>query len=116
MLLAVPLGMLLGAVYFAALWWTIAPDRRWLSPVPVLVLSWLLRSALVLGVFTAVLWRGGVLALALVFVGFLVARSVGLMLVTRCALHRVRAPAAAGRSVTDALVAESAVHSSGRRA
>jgi len=78
MLLALPLGILLGSLYFGGLWWSVAPERRWRQPVWALGLSWLLRTALVLAVFLSVLQGVGPWALLLTFCGFLLARSAWL--------------------------------------
>lgn len=70
-------GLLLGAVYFASLWGTIRvlPSTR--RPTGVLLLWFVVRSALVLaGVF--VVWGGDLNRLVACLSGFLVARALSL--------------------------------------
>jgi F1F0 ATPase subunit 2 len=86
MLLALPIGVLLGSLYFAGLWWSLAPDRRWRQPVVALGFSWLLRTALTLTVFVAVLKGAGPWALLLTLFGFLLARSGWLRRIRRAAV------------------------------
>ena len=77
-LVALPIGVLLGGVYFGALWWSLAPERRWRRPGLVLLIGWLLRSALALAVFASLLRAAGPLALLLTLAGFLLARGAWL--------------------------------------
>jgi F1F0 ATPase subunit 2 len=90
-ILALPIGVLLGGLYFAGLWWSLAPTRRWRKPFMALGLSWLLRSVLALAGFAALLHAGGPWALGLALLGFLLARSAWLYEASR-PLERRRDP------------------------
>ena len=103
---AIALGLLLGAAYFAGLWWTVARTDRWRRPGRALAISFVLRAAVLLaGLY--LLARAGIGPLALGLLGLLLAR-VALSLVL---LSTRRGPAptdaaaaapAAGRNATDA--------------
>ena len=80
---AMALGLLLGAVYFAGLWWTVARVDRWRRPGRALALSFVLRAAVLLaGVY--LLARAGIGPLAFGLLGLLVARvTLSLVLLPR---------------------------------
>jgi len=70
---AMALGLLLGAMYFAGLWWTVARVDRWRRPGRALALSFVLRAAVLLaGVY--LLARAGIGPLALGLLGLVLAR------------------------------------------
>ncbi len=70
---AMALGLLLGAFYFAGLWWTVARVDRWRRPGRALALSFVLRAAVLLsGVY--LLARVGIGPLALGLLGLVLAR------------------------------------------
>jgi len=70
---AIALGLLLGAAYFAGLWWTVTRVDRWRRPGRALAISFVLRAALLLaGVY--LLARAGIGPLALGLLGMLLAR------------------------------------------
>ena len=70
---AMALGLLLGAVYFAGLWWTVVRVDRWRRPGRALALSFVLRAAVLLaGVY--LLARAGIGPLALGLLGLVLAR------------------------------------------
>ncbi len=70
---AMVLGLVLGAAYFAGLWWTVVRVDRWRRPGRALAMSFVLRAALLLaGVY--LLARAGIGPLAFGLLGLLVAR------------------------------------------
>ncbi len=74
-LLALLLGVALGGLYFAGLWWTLARLDRWRRPALALAVSFLVRAVPTLAAFV-LLARAGLLPLAASLVGFLLARFV----------------------------------------
>lgn len=80
---AMALGLLLGAFYFAGLWWTVARVDRWRRPGRALAISFVLRAAVLLaGVY--LLARAGIGPLAFGLLGLLVARvTLSLVLLPR---------------------------------
>jgi F1F0 ATPase subunit 2 len=75
LILALPAGMLLGALFFGGLWWTV--QRSLLSAQPAILIlgSFLLRTVVTLAGFRVAL-LGGWQALAACMIGFLIARVV----------------------------------------
>ncbi len=67
-------GLLVGAAYFAGLWWTVRKVTRVRRPAPWLLGSFLVRSLVALGAFALVLRLGSPLALVAALIGFMAAR------------------------------------------
>lgn len=73
-LLGLGAGLLVGAAYFAGLWWTVRKVTRVSRPAPWLLGSFVMRSLVALGVFALVLRLGSPLALVAALIGFMAAR------------------------------------------
>lgn len=73
--LAFALGLLVGAVTFGGLWWTLTRLRRWRRPGLALAISFALRTAFALAAF-AWLARLGLAAVLAALVGFFAVRGV----------------------------------------
>lgn len=73
--LAVPGGFLLGVLFFGGLWWTVKKLSSSARPTPLLIASFLVRTAAVLAGFYIFLNAGWQYLLA-AMAGFLVARTV----------------------------------------
>lgn len=73
--LAVPAGFLLGVLFFGGLWWTVQRLSISARPTPLLIASFLVRSAAILGGFYLLLTAGWQYLLA-AMAGFLIARTV----------------------------------------
>ena len=81
-LMAGVVGMLLGIMYFGSLWATVRTLPTTTHPLTMLLLSFAIRSSLVLGGFL-VIWGGYPSRLAACLVGFLLARSICMRVVGR---------------------------------
>ena len=73
--LAVPAGFLLGLVFFGGLWWTVQRITGNTRPAPLLIASFLVRTAALLAGFYLLLTAGWQYLLA-AMAGFLLARAV----------------------------------------
>lgn len=79
---AFALGLLIGAVYFGGLWWTLARLGRWRRPGVAVAVSFALRAAFALALFAGIV-RLGLAPLGAAFIGFLVVRIVASQRVAR---------------------------------
>lgn len=70
---AFALGLVLGAVYFGGLWWTVSRLGRWRRPGVALAVSFALRAVLVLAAYAA-LARWGLAPLGVAFGAFMAVR------------------------------------------
>lgn len=75
LVLALPAGVLLGALFFGGLWWTVQRSLVSAQPAILILGSFLLRTVVTLAGFRAAL-LGGWQALAACMIGFLIARIV----------------------------------------
>lgn len=82
LILALPAGVLLGALFFGGLWWTVQRSLVSAQPAILILGSFLLRTVVTLAGFRVAL-LGGWQALAACMIGFLIARVV----VTRIIRH-----------------------------
>ena len=82
-ILALMTGEILGAVYFASLWWTVQKGVSLKRPAPLFVGSLLVRTSIVLAGFYFI-GRGGWQRMLLCLLGFVIARHV-VMRLTRTA-------------------------------
>lgn len=73
-LLGLCAGLVVGAAYFAGLWWTVRKVTRVQRPAPWLLGSFVVRSLLALGAFALVLTLGSPVALVAALIGFMAAR------------------------------------------
>lgn len=75
LILAVLAGFLLGGIFFGGLWWTVNKLAANTSPAVLLIMSFLVRTAVLLAGFYFLLEAGWQYLLAAMF-GFLAARTV----------------------------------------
>lgn len=73
-LLGLAAGLLVGAAYFAGLWWTVRKVTRVQRPAPWLLGSFVARSLLALAAFALVLRLASPFALLAALIGFMAAR------------------------------------------
>lgn len=74
LLLGLGAGLLVGAAYFAGLWWTVRKVTRVQRPAVWLLGSFAARSIVALGAFALVLRLGSPVALVAALIGFMAAR------------------------------------------
>lgn len=74
LLLGFGVGLVVGAAYFAGLWWTVRKATRVRRPALWLLASFVVRSLMAVGAFALVLRLGSPLALVVAMIGFLAAR------------------------------------------